>query len=361
MKKTRLLALLLAFCALLGLPGCSLLSGYKTNRLKAIASYSVESGVYPQSVIPVEDGWFALIGNYGETGYAVTFGATPDKLKTIYEENESRVWFIEAKGSLAAWSDKTVLDDHSATYRFRVYDRSKEMITEFYIAECEEFYPENIGIYGRNVYWCATDAEKETAEIRSYSVDSGTTETVFKSAYNGEDSLSCLTVDGEYLSVAHWNREGQPMVTVLSLATGQVVIEQILPSWVRHVFAVSYDSTNSKVVLYLLRGNGKESLYAFPSDGGEYDDEGLFLICDFKEGIYAYHDRVKCRDGHVYWIFQLNRTGNVSDHYFLADYSFRSDKITEYRRTYAFSVEGERMYTLSFNRQNYTAVDLRPF
>lgn len=356
MKRTRFLCLALALLCLFGCSGCSILFRYKTNRNPVLASFPTNRS-YPERIEPAGDAWFALLGTYENNDYSISYGKSLDDMKTIYEGEKNDIWFFEACEDFVVWSEKTADPDKTIVREFKIWQVSSEMTRTFATVRGSTYNPENIGIRNDRIYWCETNTGSETAAVMEYDVPHGTVKPYFRIPYSGETSIFCITVDEEYLTVAYRNEEKVPTVTVLSLDSGETVLTRVLPAWMMHVYAVSYDASIDRVAVYLYRSDKEECLYLVGPD----PETDPFLICSFEEDITAFSDRVKCRNGHVYWVFVLHKGGYVSDHLFLADYDFQSDTITEYRRILGFSVAGETMHTISFNRRKATAVEIRTF
>lgn len=356
MKRTRSLCLALAFLCLFGCFGCSFPFGYQTNRNPVLASFPTNRP-YPERIEPAGDAWFALLGTYDSNDYSISYGKSLDEMKTIYEGEKNEIWFFEACEKFAVWSEKKTEPDKTVVREFKIWQVSSEMTRTFATVRGSTYNPENIGVRNDRIYWCETNTGSETAAVMEYDVPHGTVKPFFPVPYNGETSIFCMTVDEEYLTVAYRNEEKKPTVTVMSLDSGETVLTRVLPDWMLHVYAVSYDASIDRAAVYLVRSDQEECLYLIGPDAGT----DPFLICSFKENITAFSDRVKCRNGHVYWVFVLHKSGNVSDHLFLADYDFQTDEITEYKRILGFSVAGETMHTISFNKRRATAVEIRTF
>ena len=338
MKKIICMICLLLILSLT-LTGCTFLSFL--NRTK-LASYSKDVG--PSQVIKTEKYWVSLINEYGKSDYSISVSDTSEKLVGIYSVEDVGIWYFEANDNGVVWCESS---EESYSYKFYGFS-DKEVKTIHEAPKSAGYQPQNVGIFLDKVYFTFIDYENQTINVCEYEIETESIN-VFDSYEWVLDKIPYpISVENGYLSFAY-----SEYIKVINLNTEEVVFKADLPENSRKVFAVSYDSINDTCALYYADADS-EDIGIFKEE-----DSAIRSVFTFEKNIYAYEDKIRCVDGHIYWIEQINYSGYITDHYQLIDYSYFDGKKTETKRTFYFNCNEHGMYLLRFNRRgDYTGVEL---
>ncbi len=332
--------LLLIGLSLFILPGCSdLVPKVHTQIMK---SYPVETA--PGQIIKTENQWVMLQNVYGGLDHTITVGQDLDSSSNVYSAQDISIWYFEANDNGIVWCEKS-----KEFYTYKVYAFNTENVETIRQVSVEEgFQPQNVGIFGNIAYYCLIDYEKQEVRVIAYDILSKTTTDVNTFALEEKNQPYFINLETQYLSFACSNQ-----VSVFDMQSNETVYQTTLPDDVKHVFSISYDSTNDYCALYYSDGDS-EDIGVLKE--GEND---ILSVFTFSPDHYAYQDKIECHDGHIYWIAQANVTGRVTDHYKLIDYNYIEHKVVEVDRTFSFCRAGNDLYILRFNKNgDYTHIDL---
>lgn len=341
MKKTTVIALiLLLVLSLLAFSGCSAL--LPKAQPEILKSYPKQTA--PEQVVKTQTGWAMLHNVYGGRDYTVSAGKDLESAITVYSANDVSIWYFEANDNGIVWCEKST---EFYTYKAYVF-KTEQVETMLQVPVADGFQPANVGIFGNVAYYCLIDYEKQEVRAIAYDLSSQATNDVYTAAFEEDNQPYFINLEATYLSFAC-----SDFITVLDVQTNQTVYRASLPDDVKHVFSVSYDSKNETCALYYADGDSEDIGILRK---GETAISSLFT---FSENYYAYHDKIECYNGHVYWIAQANVSGYVTDHYKLIDYNYLEHKVSETSKTIDFCRAGEDIYLLRFNKSgDYTHIDL---
>ena len=195
-------------------------------------------------------------------------------------------------------------------------------------------------MYGRNLYISRIDYAGESAGIYSIDLDTLDQKLVLAMPYFGEYSIMSFAVEDQYLSVA-----GKGKVRVIDLVTGEVLQEYTLDETSGYIYAVSFDSENMTCAVYCQHGTLKKM--------GIIKPDGTFVtVYYFDEYRYAYHDRILCRNGHIYWAVQVNLSGRIVDHYELEDYDYLNHRPAVVDKVFHVAMGEDSVLLLSFGESS---------
>ena len=331
----RLLCILLPLVLLLS--GCDL--GPKPN---CIASYGRDNA--PLQILSVGNRWVALVGELASDDYFVSVSDSSQTLNNVYSVQDVSIWFFTADEDCVVWCEAT---DTVYTYKAYLFDQAKvETIAS--IQAGDNYQPMNVGIYDQNVYYTSIDYSKQTVTVNAYNIDTKITAAVLSEPLVEGGAPYPISVEGNYLSYA-----GADSVKVIDLNNGESVWDVSLPKEVEFVYAISYDVANDACGLYYC-DEDSEDLGILQKGATEVKSHFTF-----HENHYAYHDQIRCTNGHLYWITQANVTGQTTDHYVFVDYNYLNPKAKNIERTFYFSLNGDTIFTLQFNQDgNYELINL---
>ncbi|MBE6594875.1 MAG: hypothetical protein E7644_03655 [Ruminococcaceae bacterium] len=331
------------FCFLLlfviCLSGCTFLKG---NSQSAVATYPDKEA--PAKIFKTDAHWVALVNSYGSSDYTLSVSEDLHTLQGVYTATDVSIWFMAVNDTAAFFCEET--EEH---YTYKAYLlQEKTMKTVFSTPAGDIYQTQEVGLLGNLAYYCYIDYASLTVSVIAYDLLTGTTSVAWEKPYVEAEMPYCFAVEGNLLSVAH-----SKAVTVLDLTTGDIPFSISLPNEVQHVFSVSYDPANDACALYY----------------SDQDSEDIGIIAEgatkitshftFGSNRYAYHDQIKCINGYIYWIAQANITGNVTDHYQLVIYNYKTGKPTEIKRTFYFHYDDGTLYSLRFDKNgDYSNIEL---
>lgn len=320
--------------------GCSLL--LRLSQPKILKSYKAETA--PSQIAKAGDGWAMLLSTYADADYTIAVSEDLDSLSDIYTVSDVSIWYFDANEKGIAWCEES---EHANT--FKVYNfATKNVETISTVSFNEEFQPENIGIFRNNVYYCVIDYAQNKVQAVSYNIETKTSSIIHSVALKEENQPYTINLNDEYLSFNCSNR-----ITVLNVETNQTVYDAALPGSVVYVYTASYDSINDTCAIYYADSDSED--IGILKEG----ETEILSLYTFAEHHYAYKDKIECYNGHIYWIWQANVSGRVSDHYQLFDYNYLKHTPLEISRTFALHRDGNDLYLLRFNQNgDYTHIDL---
>lgn len=307
-----------------------------------IASFDEDDA--PSKIVKTDNYWVYLVNTYGGTEYSISVNTAPEELNSVYVTKDVSIWFLEASDKYVVWTEKS--DEY---YEYKFYSIENKTVDTFFKTDTATgFQLQNIGIYADNIYYSFVDYMKEEANIYCYDVTSKEATPVLNLKYDEDLSPMSFSVENGFLSVA-----SSSGVLVMDLSTGGTVFENELPDDVAYVFAISYDQANETCGLYYCDSDSEDIGII------EKDDSNIFSILTLNENYYAYHDQIKCTNGHIYWISQANVSGNVTDHYMYMDYDYINHEPKHTKRSIGFFVNEEKQYILRFDKDgNYENIEL---
>lgn len=333
-----LLSLALLFCA------CGEKTAlYEINGENAWFSYPVEQA--PVKAVNAGEKWYLLMGKYLGDSFSLSVSESYENVNTVYSTSGVDIWFFEANESLAAWCEES-----AAEIKFMVYNAESGKTEEIFSASTEKFFrAANVGVHGKKAYFEYTDYENETAAIMCYDTEDGKLSRFAELEYRGEYSCTSLYLHAGNLTVSYGN-EGKAELLKINLESGEKT-KISLSAAVNFVYACSYDSAEGGYAVYYRDADGKEHVATVNPKSGNL--KNLFT---FAQNVYAYHDTVSFYGGHLYWVQQVNATGNVAEHYKFVDYDCSNDTADEYLKTFCFSLAEDGVTLLAFNGVTYTAI-----
>ncbi len=341
MKKTTVTVLIvLLVLSLLAFSGCSAL--LPKAQPEILKSYPAQAA--PGQVVKTQTRWVMLQNTYGGQDYTVTVGQDLASADSIYSVHGVSIWYFEANDNGIVWCEESA---EFYTYKAYVFETG-QIETMLQVSVADGFQPQNVGIFGNVAYYCLIDYDQKEVRAIAYDLSSKATDNVYTAVFEEENQPYFINLDAGYLSFAC-----SDLITVLDLQTNQTVYRASLPDDVRYVYSVSFDSKNETCALYYADGDSED--IGILRKG----ETAISSVFTFSENHYAYHDKIECYDGHIYWIAQANVSGNVTDHYRLVDYNYLEHKPSETTRTFDFCRAGEDIYMLRFNKNgDYTHIDL---
>ncbi len=295
-----------------------------------VQSYKKEHA--PSQVVKTKSYWVQLVSEYFGTNYRISVSKEPDDITTVYTADNVLIYYFEANDDYVVWCEETV-----DTYDYKLYSIKEDTVQTLFSADIEEGYlPQNVGIYQNKVYYPVVDYQKETADIYCYDTQTGKNASVSSLPYDGEYSIMTMNVEANYLTVASTSD-----IVVFDVEKECLVQQTPLPREVGFVFAVSYDYINEKCALYYSDEDSED--IGFINEAGEMDSHFTF-----GDNQYAFEDKITCIDGHIYWIVQMDSTGDVSDHYRYVEYDYVNHKPYEIKRVFNLEVNEDHKYYLAF-------------
>ena len=317
---------------------------YEINGENAWYAYPVENA--PVKAVNAGEKWYLLKGIYLGTSFTLAVGSDYLNTKDVYAASGVDIWFFEANERLAAWSEIG-----GEGTKFMVYNAESGKAEQVFSVSTEAgFAPANVGVWGESVYFAHIDYAAEKAAVMRYDLDSGALSCALELEYRGESSCTSLSVDGGVLLVSAGG-EGKAELIRADLASGKR--ESIpLASGVEFVYGCAYDAENGGYALYYRDGEG-EYIGTVNAKNGK-----VKIIATFPENVYAYRDTLELYGGHLYWVQQINASGNVAEHYKFIDYDIGEGTSDEYLRTFSFTLASDGVTLLSFNTWEYSAIYL---
>lgn len=340
MKKVICLVLAsLLVSSLFALSGCS--TNVQEKEPQILKSYPMEKA--PSQVIKTDNGWVMLLSDYDGQNYTVSVSESLDSATDVYSVGDVSIWYFEANEKGIVWCEKS---DEFYTYKAYIYE-TQNIETFFEVAVDDGFQLQNVGIFLNAVYYSIVDYEQHKARVLAYDFESKTTSVVCEAPFFDEKQLYAINVENGYLSFICSDQ-----IKVFNLQGDEIVFDTSLPSDVKYVFSVSYDSLNNVCALYYMDKDSED--IGFFKEG----EDKISSVFTFSNNHYAYQDKIKCYDGHIYWITQANVSGYVSDHYRLIDYNYLKHTVIETDRTFCLYRSENDLYSLRFNKKEYTHIDL---
>lgn len=344
-------ARLLKHIALLCIPalllsGCSLLNRVPIREqdlsdTAPLVSYPKDNA--PIQMIQTTDYWVSLVGNYTSSDYAVSVSDTVDILNPVYTVENVSIWFFDASDTGAVWCEKS--EEH---YTYKLYCFEDEQITVLHQTEnAADFQAQNIAIYDHTVYYCLADHAQLQATLYAYDIATQTTHTVHTVPFTEETLPHSFSVEERFITLAD-----SKTVIILDRMTYDITKTHVLPADVERVFAVSYNADDDTCALYYSDEDSEDIGILDPQNSR------LTSLYTFAENHYAYHDTIRCIDGHLYWIAQSNVSGYVADHYRLIDYDYKTHRATETPQAFAFFEKNGEKHILCFDGREYETIEL---
>ena len=298
----------------------------------------------PSQVIKVDDQWVLLHSTYGSQNYTISVGENLNSTQNIYSVNDVSIWFFEANKNGIAWCEKS---QEFYIYKIYVFETQK-IETIFRLAVDKGYQSQNIGIYLNTIYYCNINYDQQEVQVLAYDIKTKTTNDIIKVEFHEERQPYSINLEDQYLSFACSDQ-----IQVLNLQNNEIVFDFTLPDAVKYVYGVSYDSQNDTCALYYADDNSED--ISVLKEG----DTDILSVFTFSQNRYAYQDKIKCYDGHIYWVAQANVSGNITDHYTFIDYNYLKHEPTEIDRTFSFYRSESNLYLLRFNKDgDYTHIDL---
>ncbi|MEE0265763.1 MAG: hypothetical protein UD936_09070 [Acutalibacteraceae bacterium] len=300
---------------------------------------------YPKNNAPVKtinsgDYWYSLISTYGNDDYKLSVAENPKDLNVVYEINDSSIWCFEANNDYAVWNEKRENEN-----KLMLYKNSGSEVTEIYTVDTtNEVHLSHIGLYKNYLYYIETDYKNKSDSILRYDIKNKVYENIYSVKIFDENAIMNLSVDENYLTASVIDND-KVNIVLIDLASDDNKVVTELPENVSYVYDAAYDKVNDTYAVYYADKKDKEHTGIFNNKMKEIKN-----VVTFNENVYAYQDSIECYDGHLYWIFQVNASGNVSDHYQLVDYNYIEDKPKEYERTFYFNRTNDSIYALSFDK-----------
>ncbi len=342
MKKV--ISYILLISMILSLPACHMFEkrdiATQPNDTRVI-SYDKQQA--PSQVVKTENYWVLLISEYWGTNYRISVSENPEELNIVYTADNVIIWYIEANDDYIVWCEETV-----NSHDYKCYSIQEDTVELLFSANIEEGYqPQNIGIYKNKIYYPVVDHQNQTADIYCYDVETKKKSSACSLPYDDKYPVMTMNVEANYLSVA-----SAAGILVFDVETECVAEEIKLPEEVEFVYAVSYDYINRKCALYYADQDSED--IGFINEKGEMDSHYTF-----GDRQYAFEDKIKCIDGYIYWIVQIEATGDVTDHYRYVEYDYINYKSCEIKRGFNLEVGEGYKYYLCFDKDgNYQKIEL---
>ena len=338
-------AVLLALALLVCSCGRESVQYYEINGENAWIAFPVNEA--PVKTVRAGEKWYSLIGRYLHDSFSLSVSEDYGILNEVYSVSGVSIWFFEACESFAVWEEETAEE-----LRFMLYSSESGEVSRIFSASKETgFESANVGIFGASVYFAYTNYAERSAAIMRYDTEKGELSRFLELEYSGEYSCMSFSVDGESLLVATGNGKNAKLIRV-NLESGERT-SIALGGGVSFVYACAYDSALGGYAVYYCDADGGEHVGTVNKKNGKIKN-----IYSFGSNVYAYQDTLEFYGGHLYWVRQINASGNVAEHYIFVDYDLESNTADEYLRTFSFSLCGDGAVLLSFNSLNYDAIYL---
>ena len=339
-KYVKLSALLLVFVTVLSLAlsGCAFRKG---ELARVVASYPHDSA--PGLMVKTENHWVSFLNVYGSKKYTLSVSTSADKTEPVYTATDVSIWFLDACDDFAVWCERSETE-----YTYMLYTFADKQTKVLKKVSTENYQPQNVGIYDGCVYYLCLDYAAKRFSVFKYNVEEQFEhERIHGDLDEGKQPYS-FAIEGENFIFIN-----SSSITVSKLTDLDTVFLAFLPSSVSYVYSASYDSTNQRCAIYYADSDSEDIGII-----GEGETE-VTSIFTFGNNNYAYQDKIRCADGHVYWISQRNATGNVTDHYTFVDYDYINHKPTEQKRAFSFFLDGDSIYFLRFDKDgSYDGIEL---
>lgn len=288
------------------------------------------------NLMAVSDGtYYIMTCKYGNDQYQLSVSEKMNKLKSVYDVEGASIWYLCAEGDFAVWVE--AYDDR---YDYKLYNRENDKTISFNSVGRTENESQNMqtGIYNGTIYYSEIDYAENKISVKRYNIREEKTETIHEETLP-EDATAALDVNGEILTAYL----GGNQLYCLNLESGEEKAVEI-PEKMDGVYAVSYDQGNDMYALYYsAKGSGTEDIGTFTP--GNKQIKSLYTL---SENCYAYRDNIEIDNGHLFWVTQVNTSGDVVDHYTLVDYSCLDDGVEEYPSTFGFALTDDTLFALSF-------------
>lgn len=323
-----------------------ILSGCKGQPIEndptVLNSYPTDTA--PSQVIKTNNYWVCLNSTYGSIDFTISISETYKNDNIIYSAKDIDIWYIEANDNAIVWCEKS-----SEYYTYKVYNiKTKQTETIFQAKNQQEYQAQNVGIFENCVYYSFIDYESNKVIIYAYNLDEKTIGIFYSADYNENLMPYSMVLENEYLMFVCSNHS-----KVLNVKNNQTIFDSPLPDNIKYVFSASYDSINDTCILYYTDGD-TEDIGILDTDKNK-----VISVFTLSENHYAYLDKIRAYDGHIYWIVQANVSGNVSDHYTLINYNYLEHKPIETKRAFNFYLDVTDLYSLRYDRSgDYTAIEL---
>jgi hypothetical protein len=344
--KRKILALLLALSLAFAFCACGgEAEVYEINEENAWAIFPVEEA--PVKTINAGNKWYSLIGRYLGDEFSLSVSESYDGVNKVYSTSGVDIWFFEANEALAAWCEK-----NGAELNFMVYSAESGKTEKVFSASIEKgFSPANVGVWRESVYFAYTDYAAKSAGVMRYDTATGELSRFCELEFLGEYSCTSLSVDGASLLISAGKGKEAELIKI-GLESGSKT-EIPLSDSADFVYACACDTAGEGYAVYYRDAKGAEHIGTVNPKNGKIKN-----IYSFGANVYAYRDTLELHGGHLYWVTQVNSTGNVADHYRLVDYDCAENTADEYLRTFSFSLAEDGVTLLSFNAVNYDGIYL---
>lgn len=328
--------------SLLFTSGCSYITKNEEREFNVLKSYPEENA--PSQIIKTEKYWTMLFNSYESQDYSISVSENLDVENIIYNIENVNIWYFEANDYAIVWCEKSL---ENYTYKIYKFD-SKEIETIFQISVDIGFQPQNIGIYNNFVYYCTIDYSLQKVNLIEYDINKKTTNVYYTTDFNENNQPYSINLENEFLSFF-----SSDQIKVFNIKNNTISFESPLSDTIKHIFAISYDDTNNTCALYYADEDSEDIGIL------SKDENTVVSIFTFSENHYAYQDKIKCKDGHIYWITQGNVSGYVTDHYKLVNYNYLDNTVTEIDKTFCLHYNDNNLYFLRFNKNGeYTHINL---
>lgn len=301
----------------------------------------------PRSITITPDAKYVLLlADYSSSYFKLSLGDSYDDINVIYDAGENRINNYIANDKVIAWSEHS---DNS--FSFKYYDYSTKEINEIrtisYSNDLWQLGP--ISVFDNIIYFMFYDYETNEAFISSYDTINKT-ETIFlkddfvDGTFTHGRQFPSMDENQGYLSISKFNNDESITLLLFSLKDGLQQKYQ-LPDDIALVYASAVDIETSTVsVYYYDRAKDKDCL-------GIYSliDDSFKIIKVFHEYYYVYHDEIQTKDGFLYFVNQMNVSGEISDHYSGFKYDIKRDRFEELKRCFSISFGSEKVQFLSFD------------
>lgn len=344
-KPLSLACIFLALALLLCACGGGGTKVYYISGEDAWAAFPVDEA--PVKTVRAGEKWYSLIGEYLGESFALSVSDDYMQINEVYKTSGVSIWFFEADGSGAAWCERG-----ESTLRFMFYPCEGGDAEEIAVLDTSAgFNPANVGLFGGGVYFVSIDHAAKRAAVMRYDTEAGTLSRFFELEYRGDYTCTSLSADGGSLLISA-GAEGEAELIKLDLAGGGQ--ERIaLSESVNFVFACAYDSAEGGFAIYYSDTAGGEHIGTVNAKNGKVKN-----VSTFGASVYAYQDVLEFYGGHLYWVQQINASGNVAEHYRFVDHNCKNNSTEEYLKTFSFSLAEDGVTLLAFNEVDYDAIYL---
>ena len=292
------------------------------------------------NLMAVSDGvYYIMTGLYGEDSYRLSVSESIEDLHFVYEQEGAGTWYLYAEGDYAAWAEWG-----DSGYEYKVYDRKNDKVQTVESVKAGEDEGQNMqmGLHNGKLYYSLNDYKAGKSRILCYDPASEKKETVYETAL--AENGSCLSVNSGVLTAYMGEGEdARQKLVQIDLESGDKK-EIEVPGDLDSLYAVSYDRDNDLIALYY------HAVDSETEDIGTFTpgDKEIKSLYSMPENLYAYRDRIDIENGLLYWVTQINTTGDIVDHYSMTQYDCTNDKPQEYKQTFGYALADGKLYTLSY-------------